>query len=997
MKKTVQLLSRIGVRILSEVRNPLALCAFALLIPASADAWQANDSDIESHFLSDVYQLTFAGKRSGEGYFGEDGTKIIYQSEQDASNPFYQIYLFDLELGESTRVSPGHGKTTCAWLYPDGSKALYASTQNDPDALAKQRKELEFRESGQERRYSWDYDETYDIIEYDFKTKEYKSLTTERGYDAEGSYSPDGSLIAFASNRRGYSEKLTDEQQKAFEIDPAYMMDIYIMNADGSNVRQLTDVPGYDGGPFFSHDGKKICWRRFAENGATAEIFTMNIDGSDQKQLTHMNAMSWAPYFHPSGKYLIFNTNKLGFDNFELYIVDADGEQAPVRVSSTHGFDGLATWDRAGKRLTWTSNRTTDKSSQIFVGDWNHEAAMAALGLSDDESDEVDVSDAQSAANQSAQTTTVDYTPVDFRRHVEYLCDSGLEGRMTGSAGERKATAYVATYMDFLGLKPAGDQGGWFQSFEFPAGAELGQYNHLQFGETIYKQNEDWRPLTFSKSGSMRPTQVVFAGYGMVAPEEGDVAAYDSYGDIDVKDKWVVMFRYFPEDAGDEARQHFQYHSSLRKKAMDARDKGAAGIIIVSGPNSAAKEQLVPMERDFSISGTSVFAISVTDDVASKWFEAAGKDLKTVQTELDAGKDTQAFDLENVSLISHIEVEQKKGIGRNVIGRLQFGAEPSEQVIVVGAHVDHLGNGRSSNSLARGDEETLIHFGADDNASGVAAMLEIAEQMAQMKKDGKIDAKRDVIFAAWSGEELGLQGSQFFVESFEKTKGDEKPNLYPEIAAALNMDMVGRYDGKLILQGIGSSPEYWKKAAGKNSVTRLNLSLSDDTTLPTDASSFYKAGVPILSAFTGSHKDYHTPRDTPEKLKYEEASRIAKLMGLICMSLVRDDDPPAYQKHESASARTSSPGRAMRAYVGSIPDYGGEVKGVLMSGATEGSPAAEAGIQAGDIVVELAGRKIENINEYAIVIGSLKPGVETTIVVERGGERVELKLTPAAR
>ena len=161
-----------------------------------------------------------------------------------------------------------------------------------PVVNQKQKQEIEFRESGQARRYSWDYDETYEIFEFDRQTKKYKPLTNALGYDAEGSYSPDGKLIAFASNRNGYTKPLNEHQKKMFETDPAYMMDIFIMNSDGTNVRQLTDVPGYDGGPFFSPDGKRICWRRFSESGLTAEIMTMNIDGSDQKQLTRMNALS---------------------------------------------------------------------------------------------------------------------------------------------------------------------------------------------------------------------------------------------------------------------------------------------------------------------------------------------------------------------------------------------------------------------------------------------------------------------------------------------------------------------------------------------------------------------------------------------------------------------------------------------------------------------------------------------------------------------------------
>jgi Tol biopolymer transport system component len=246
---------------------------------------------------------------------------MVFQSERDAQNPFYQIHLMDLETGDVEQISPGYGKTTCAWIHPSNRKVLFASTHDDPAAREKMQAELDFRSSGKERRYSWDYDESFDIYARHRDTGELRNLTAVLGYDAEGAYSPDGSQIVFASNRHAYSEPVSAADAEIFAHDKSYMMELYLMDADGSNVRRLTHTPGYDGGPFFSADGKSITWRRFSKDGATAEIFTMDLASGVERQLTRMGVMSWAPYFHPSGDYLIFASNREGFANFELFMV----------------------------------------------------------------------------------------------------------------------------------------------------------------------------------------------------------------------------------------------------------------------------------------------------------------------------------------------------------------------------------------------------------------------------------------------------------------------------------------------------------------------------------------------------------------------------------------------------------------------------------------------------------------------------------------------------
>jgi Tol biopolymer transport system component len=368
-----------------KVSTRRRLSALALLLTGICSgstglsaAEEANDAAAESRFIRRARQLTFEGRRAGEGYFSEDGSKLVFQSEREPGNPFYQIYLLDLETGETSRISPGQGKTTCAFQRAGTDEILFASTHHDPRSEEYQRAELELRATGKERRYAWDYDPEMELYVAAGASGKLTRLTDTRGYDAEGSYSPNGEWIVFSSNRDAYAGELDPELAERLEIDPSYFLEIYLMRADGTGQRRLTHEPGYDGGPFFTADGERIVWRRFDAGGAIADIWSMKLDGTDQRRLTRFESMSWAPYPHPSGKYILFTSNKLGFDNFELFIVDTAGLHQPVRVTFTPGFDGLPVPSPDGQKLAWTTNRNGE-SAQIWLAEWDHEQALAAL------------------------------------------------------------------------------------------------------------------------------------------------------------------------------------------------------------------------------------------------------------------------------------------------------------------------------------------------------------------------------------------------------------------------------------------------------------------------------------------------------------------------------------------------------------------------------------------------------------------------------------------
>jgi len=925
----------------------------------------------EERFLSRVRQLTFEGK-SGEGYFSPDGRSLVFQSVREPGNPFYQIYLLSLATGDLARISPGFGKTTCAFFRPGTDEVLFASTHLDPGARQKQQDEIAFLASGKTRRYSWDYDPAMDIFSARRDGSSLRRLTAAPGYDAEAAYSPDGSQIVFTSIRDAYPlEQLSPEDRQRYETDPAWFAEIYLMNADGTGQRRLTRHPGYDGGPFFFADGSRITWRRFEPGGLVADVFTMKTDGSDERRITRFESMSWAPFPHPSGRYIVFTSNKHGFENFELFIVDAEGRSEPVRASFTDGFDGLPVFSPDGKNLCWTSNRGPGKQSQLFLAAWNHEAALAALGLNE-----------SPAPNPASPAFSAEIRTEDLRALVSRLASDEFEGRKTGERGAAKAAEYIAARLQESGVKPFGAEG-YFDPFQFTAGVEVDQARttleiESARGQAAYPVHAGFRPLSFSASGVI-DAPVVFAGYGLSIPGKG-ADGYDSYQGLDVTNKVVLALRYVPEAVEPARRQELNRYAALRYKAMIARERGAKGILFVAGPNSPRAGELIPLASDGSLSGSEILAASVTMEVAEALLAGAGKSLKEAQTALDTENPhvEKGFALPGARVKLTVALTHQKRTDRNVVGVIP-GA--SGEFVMLGAHYDHLGFGETSDSRQTREEQGQIHNGADDNASGVAAVLELAGYFARTPP-----ARRGLIFAFWSGEEMGLLGSAHFAGQ----------PVVSNITAYLNFDMVGRMrDEKLVLQGAGSSTVWPKLIERRNVAAGLSLTIQEDPYLPTDTTSFYPKGVPVLAFFTGNHDDYHRPSDDADKLNYDGLERIAHLARLLAQDLAEAPERPDYVKVE----RSNTPGNrdALRVYLGTIPDYATEVKGVKISGVRPGSPAEKSGLKGGDVLVEFAGQKIANIYDYTYALDAAKIGQPLQIKVQRQTNLVEVTVIPEAR
>ncbi len=581
----------------------------------------------------------------------------------------------------------------------------------------------------------------------------------------------------------------------------------------------------------------------------------------------------------------------------------------------------------------------------------------------------------------------------DLVTEVGILASPAMDGRAAGSAGARKAAEQIAGEFRKAGLRAGGDGGGFLQPFELVTGIRLGDGNRLAVtapGVTpptrVYALSKEFNPLGFSGEGKIE-AEIAFVGYGITALDLG----YDDYAGIDVKGKAVIAFTHEPRERDQSGpfrtAEAFRYTGN-RYKAINAREHGATAILLVSDPNNHGGEY----ERLFSFTGATssdsgIVAISILRRVAERLVGRAGTTLSRLQKEIDEELKPKSLPLPGAKVEANVALVRERGKTANVIGILP-GRDPvlKDEAVVIGAHYDHLGHG-GENSLAPAKFNAL-HPGADDNASGTSAVIGLAR--AFVAAGG---ARRTLVFVAFSGEEVGLLGSYYYVK--------HPPIPIERTIAMINLDSVGRMrEHRLYIQGVGSGEELRSIVKEASRGLDLDLTLRDDGFGPSDHTPFYAKERPVLHFFTGPHLDYHRPTDEVEKIN-ADGLRIVTTMAYRTAAMIADRDAPiAYRRTKGEPPRTEGGERVAGygPYFGSIPDFSeSEAPGVLLGGVRPGSPAERAGLKAGDLIVNFAGVAVKNLQDLTFALRTKRPGDRVEVTFLRGGKEQRSQATLEVR
>jgi hypothetical protein len=596
-------------------------------------------------------------------------------------------------------------------------------------------------------------------------------------------------------------------------------------------------------------------------------------------------------------------------------------------------------------------------------------------------------------------------TPAEarLREDVTYLAADEREGRGPGTRGIEEAADYISFVFKSAGLKPAPGADGYFQPFTLAGSASLGKEQGLAFDGPDGKHVKglfkgSFTPLAIGTGATPKQVPIVFAGYGITAKDESLKLDYDDYAGIDVKNKAVLIVRREPQ--GDDDKSPFDgrrttRYATFQHKASNAFQHGASAVLLVNDRHEvkAKKDELMR----FDAPGTQPFSripfVMLTRELADQLLSAAGQpSLGELEDQIDRELKPKSRDLGGWTVSGQFTIDRNEIRTKNVIGVLEGSGPHADETVIIGGHYDHLGRGGlMSGSLAFLSRD--IHNGADDNASGTAMVLELARRLGARRDP----PPRRVVFMAFSGEERGLLGSEYYVEH----------PLIPLSSTVMmfNFDMVGRLSDKkeLTMIGTGTSPglDELVNVLGKSSgLTIKTVSGMTDGFGGSDHQSFYPKGIPVLFAFTGIHRDYHRPSDDANLINYAGMARIADYLELLALDIVRRPERPAITRlAERRGPRTADPARTgSSVYLGTLPDYAETSEpGMKIQGVSEGSPAEKGGLKGGDVIIRVGDKKVGTIYDFMEILNAHKPGDEVDVMVKREGKDVTLRVKLGSR
>ena len=568
--------------------------------------------------------------------------------------------------------------------------------------------------------------------------------------------------------------------------------------------------------------------------------------------------------------------------------------------------------------------------------------------------------------------SSLDITQDEIMGHIRYLSHENRGGRYPGTRGSKDVISYIIKQFKSYGLKP-GSNGSFTQPFDITTGIELGEGNYaVANGDTLII-NKDYIPLAFSGS-SKTAGSLVFAGDGFKIDQED--LQWDDYKDLDVDGKWVVIMRHSPE----RHIQHSLYasHSSLHKKMLVARDEGAAGVIFVS---QMEDENLYPLTYNRGYKNAGIPVVHLSNKVADNLFKPFGWSRQSIQETMNRSLTSINFNLGSLTFFANTKLIHKTTRAANVVGTIKSGNRKyRDEYIVIGAHFDHLGMG-GAGSGSRDPETRSTHPGADDNASGVSGLLELAQKLSAQKSR----LKRSIVFIGFDAEEKGLLGSKHFIKN--STININK------ITTMINMDMIGRMvDSSLTVGGVGTSPVFKPLLDSLKAERAFTLGMSNAGFGPSDHASFYIEDVPVLFFFTGIHNDYHTPRDTWKQINLGGTKTLLDLVYDVVFHLSRAKNRPVFS--EAGPKQRQMKSTSLKVTLGVMPSYVGTEIGLKIDGLSDpDGPAAKAGIKKGDIIKAINGKSIKDIYEYMERLGELREGMTVPVMIDRGDKEIKLSVT----